>query len=222
MIYIQLPIVDAPLISMGIKIFIREYLLGRASLEGSWLEEENKWPMGETFRKRRRKSQEEDGWGVVRRDRLAICFPGGSAVKNPPANAGDMGLIPELGRPPGEGNGYPLQYSCLGNPMDREAWRAIVYGVTKEPDTTSQLNNNKQGPPRAQKPHCTPGQRKGPIWAWSPQFLDLAPNGTYSEMLSCTIPSKTAPISVSYHTTGSLLLVYWVLTDKTIQSTIQF
>ena len=63
MIYIQFPIGDAPLISMGTKIFIREYLLGRASLEGSWLEEENKRPMGERFRKRRRKSREEDGGG---------------------------------------------------------------------------------------------------------------------------------------------------------------
>ena len=58
-------------------------------------------------------------------------FPGGSVVKNPPANAGDLGLIPELGRSPGEGNGNPLQYSCLGNPMDRGAWRATVHGVTK-------------------------------------------------------------------------------------------
>ena len=58
-------------------------------------------------------------------------FPGGSVVKNLPANAGDMGLIPGLGRSPGEGNGNPLQYSCLGNPMDREAWRAAVPGVTK-------------------------------------------------------------------------------------------
>ena len=49
-------------------------------------------------------------------------FPGGSVIKNPPVNAGDLGLIPELGRSPGEGNGNPLQYSCLGNPMDREAW----------------------------------------------------------------------------------------------------
>ena len=49
-------------------------------------------------------------------------FPGGSAVKNPPASAGDageVGSIPGLGRSPGEGNGNPLQYSCLGNPMDR-------------------------------------------------------------------------------------------------------
>ena len=44
-------------------------------------------------------------------------------VKNPPANAGDSGLTPGLGRSPGEGNGYPLQYSCLGNPMDRVAWQ---------------------------------------------------------------------------------------------------
>ena len=52
-------------------------------------------------------------------------FPGGSVVKNPPANAGDVGLIPGLGRSPGEGNGNPLQYSCLENPMDRGAWQAI-------------------------------------------------------------------------------------------------
>ena len=57
-------------------------------------------------------------------------------VKNPPANAGDVGLIPELGRSPGEGNGNPLQDSCLGNPMDRGAWWATVHGVTKESDTT--------------------------------------------------------------------------------------
>jgi len=50
-------------------------------------------------------------------------------VKNAPANAGDMDLIPESGRSPGEGNGNPLQYSCLENPMDRGSWRAIVYGA---------------------------------------------------------------------------------------------
>ena len=62
-------------------------------------------------------------------------FPGGSVVKNPPANAADTGLMPELGRSPGEGNGNPLQYSCLGNLMDRAAWRAIVHEVA-EPDIT--------------------------------------------------------------------------------------
>ena len=55
-------------------------------------------------------------------------------VKNLPANAGgisDLGSIPGLGRSPGGGHGNPLQYSCLENPMDRGAWRAIVYGVAK-------------------------------------------------------------------------------------------
>ena len=52
-------------------------------------------------------------------------------VKNPPANAGDVGLIPGSGRSPGEGNGIPLQYSCLENPMDRGAWRATVHRVAQ-------------------------------------------------------------------------------------------
>ena len=52
-------------------------------------------------------------------------------VKNLPANAGDSGSIPWSGRFPGEGNGHPLQYSCLGNPMDRGAGWATVHGVTK-------------------------------------------------------------------------------------------
>ena len=66
-------------------------------------------------------------------------FPGGSVVKNPPANTGDardVDSIPGLGRSPGEGNGNPLQNSCLGNPMDKGAWWATVHGVTKELDMT--------------------------------------------------------------------------------------
>ena len=63
-------------------------------------------------------------------------FPGGSVVRNLPANAGDVGLIPGLGRSPRDGNGNPLQYSCLGNPVDRGAWWATVHGVAKESDTT--------------------------------------------------------------------------------------
>ena len=52
-------------------------------------------------------------------------------VKNRPANAGDLDSIPRSGRSPGEGNGYPLQYSCLENPMDTAAWQAMVHGVAK-------------------------------------------------------------------------------------------
>ena len=65
-------------------------------------------------------------------------------VKNLPDNAGDIrdpGLIPGLGRSPRGGNDNALQYSCLGNPMDRRAWWATVRGVTKELDTRKQVNN---------------------------------------------------------------------------------
>ena len=66
---------------------------------------------------------------------MSVGFPDGSEVKNPAANAGDLGSIPGSGRSPGEGNAegnsYPFQYPCLENPMDRGVWWAIVYGVTK-------------------------------------------------------------------------------------------
>ena len=64
-------------------------------------------------------------------------------VKDPPANAGDAGSVPGLGRYPGEGCGNPLQYSCLGNPADSGAWQATVHEVAKELDKTKQLNNNQ-------------------------------------------------------------------------------
>ena len=66
-------------------------------------------------------------------------FPSGTVVKNLPANAGDTreaGLIPGLGRFPGAENENLLQYSCLGNPMDRGTWQATVYGVARESDMT--------------------------------------------------------------------------------------
>ena len=71
--------------------------------------------------------------------------PGGSAVKNPSAmqetacNAGDGGLIPGSGKFPREGNGIPLQYSCLANPMDRGTWWARVHGVTRVRHDSNQI-----------------------------------------------------------------------------------
>ena len=65
-----------------------------------------------------------------------LGFPGGSVVKNLPANAGDAGSISGSRRSPREGNGNLLQYFCLGNPMDRGAWWATVHGVAKELDMT--------------------------------------------------------------------------------------
>ena len=67
-------------------------------------------------------------------------FPGGSVVKNPPANTGDTVSIPGLGRSPGGGYGNPLQYSCLENPMDRVAWRAAVHSRAR----LKQLNTHAQ------------------------------------------------------------------------------
>ena len=74
-----------------------------------------------------------------------LGFSSGSVVKNLPANAGDSSSISGSGRVPGEENGNPLQYSCLGNPMDRAAWWATAHGrVTKELDMTWELNNKKK------------------------------------------------------------------------------
>ena len=62
---------------------------------------------------------------------VKVLFPGGSDGKASAYNAGDPGSIPGLGRSPGEGNGNPLESSCLGNPMDGGAWWATVHGVAK-------------------------------------------------------------------------------------------
>ena len=66
-------------------------------------------------------------------------FPGGSEIKNSPAKAGDASLISGLGGSPGEGNGNPLQYSCLENSMDRGFWRDTVRGGHKESDMTEHI-----------------------------------------------------------------------------------
>ena len=70
---------------------------------------------------------------------IPLGFSDGSDGKESACSAGDLTLIPELGRSPGEGNGNPLQFSCLENPVDREAWRATVHGVAEESDRTEQL-----------------------------------------------------------------------------------
>ena len=67
---------------------------------------------------------------------MPFDFPGSSEGKESASNVGDPGSIPGRGRSPGEGNGNPLQYACLGNPMDREAWQTTVYGVAKDSNVT--------------------------------------------------------------------------------------
>ena len=100
--------------------------------------------------------------------RASISFYGimesGSVVKNLPANAwasGAMGLIPGLGRSPGGGNGSPFQYSCLGNPMDRGAWRATVHGIA-ESDATEHAYTGRGGRVPWERPLC-PIYRRHPL-----------------------------------------------------------
>ena len=71
-------------------------------------------------------------------------FPGDSVVKNLPANVGDDSSIPGSERSPGERNANPLQYSCLGNPMDRGLWRATVHGFAKKSDITERLKQQAE------------------------------------------------------------------------------
>ena len=76
---------------------------------------------------------------------LSACIglPGGSAVEDPPAKSGDSSLVAGSGRSPAEGNGNSLQYSCLGNSMDRGVWWAILHGSQKRHDlATIQLGNH--------------------------------------------------------------------------------
>ena len=73
----------------------------------------------------------EINFGIITYISLCLGFPCGSDNKESACSAGDPDLIPGLGKSPGEGNGNPLQYSCLENPMDRGAWRATVHGVAK-------------------------------------------------------------------------------------------
>ena len=76
----------------------------------------------------------------------SLLVPNGSVAKEYACNIGDTGntsLIPGLGRFPGGGNGNPLQYSCLGNPMDSGAWWATVHGVAKSQDTTEHVSRSR-------------------------------------------------------------------------------
>ena len=92
------------------------------------------------------------------------CFPGGAEVKASACNAEDLGSIPGLARSPGEGNGNPLQHSCLENPMDRGAWWATVHGVAKSRTRMSNFTftfyyctlspENKLCAPEATPRHC--------------------------------------------------------------------
>ena len=82
-------------------------------------------------------------------------FPGGSEIKASASNVGDPGSIPGSGRSPGEGNGNPLQYSCLENPMDGGAWWATVHRVTKSPTGLSTFTFHFHALEKEMAPHSS-------------------------------------------------------------------
>ena len=90
-------------------------------------------------------------------------FPGGSAVKSPPANAGDAGLMPGSGISLGEGNGNPLQYSCLRNPMDRGAWQTTVHGLPKS-QTQAAVHGVPETDTTHSKAHLGPATDSSSVW----------------------------------------------------------
>ena len=103
-----------------------------------------------------------------------LGFPGGSDHKESACSAGDAGLIPGSGRSPGEGNGNPLQYSCLENPIDRGAWQATVHGFTK-----SWTRRNDEHLTSPGTDIVTISRMRKPTWKikWLPQVTQPAKNG---------------------------------------------
>ena len=108
---------------------------GMGTLINCWWQREMAEPIGKRVRRFLKKLIIQLSWG----------FPDGRG-KDSACNSGDLGLIPGSGRFPGEGNGYPLQYSCLQNSTDRGASWAIVHSITKELDTTKCLHNTHHEP----------------------------------------------------------------------------
>ena len=155
-------------------------------------------------------------------------FPGGSVVKNPPANAGDTDSIPGSGRSSGEGNGNPLQNSCLGNVMDRGAWHAAVHGITK---SQTRLSDWITTPP----PYLTAGKTIAlTIGIFVSKVMSLLFN-TLSRTATAFLPRsnhlliswlqstsrdfgvqeiKVCPCLLWSGGTGFMFLVFWMLSFK--------
>ena len=105
------------------------------------MKQKERQPLKNKNQKKKTRNEQKEIWGIVNKFHVCVMYVSlarasqvALVVKNPPANAGDRrdaGSIPGSGRSPGEGNGNPLWYPCLENPMDRGAWRATVHRVTK-------------------------------------------------------------------------------------------
>ena len=111
--------------------FLCECLLGRGFMMKSYKEGLPCGPVAEETSRSQCQGPGFDPWSGNYIPYAVLGFPGSSVSKESACNAGDLGSIPGSEWFPAEGNGNPLQYSCLENPMDRRAWRATVHGVTK-------------------------------------------------------------------------------------------
>ena len=141
-------------------------------------------------------------------------FPGGSDGKESSCNAGNLGLISELGRSPGEGNGNPLQYSCLENPMDRGACQATIHGVAKS-QTGLGIHTHFPGGSAGKEFACNVGDLGSiPEFGRSPgegKGYPLQYSGLESSV-DCTEPDMTEWLSLI------LGILHWLQCSDTVSS----
>ena len=122
---------------------------------------------------------------------FANGFPGGSEVKAYVSNAGDPAAIPEVGRCPGEGDGYPLQYSCLENPRDRGAWWAAIYGFSQSRTRLKQLSMHAcTGEGNGIPLQCSCLENPRDRGAWWAAIYGVAQSQTQLKRLSSSSSSK--------------------------------
>ena len=130
------------------------------------------------------------------------CYQGsssGSAIKSPSASVGDMSSIPESGRSPGEGNGNPLQYSCLGNPMDRGAWRATVMRSQRvRQDLATQQQQMDKANTNTRTDLSVSIKKKLP-----PNWLHFKNNQSQRYFSSLSLSSPSSLASITYITTST-------------------
>ena len=119
---------------------------------------------------------------IVQLTHFPCGFPGGSAGKESTCNVGDPGSIAGLGRSPGEGNGNPLQYPCLENPMDGGAWQATVLGITKSQTWMKRLT-------LLPTPVFWSGEFRGLYSPWGWKELDMTEQLSLSQHISRTFSS---------------------------------
>ena len=140
-------------------------------------------------------------WRIFPDQELNLCPPTGSGSKESACNELNLVSIPGLERSPGEGNGYPLQYSCLKNSMDRGAWQATVHGVTKESDMIEWLTHSGLG--RQILNHWTTWEESVPLFLDSFSSYPLSNPGPLAPLSEFIL--NPATLSTAINMSGPLL-----------------